>query len=81
MPFAIALAVRHLGITAAEAIVSCTRTAADLLGLADRGRIAPGLRADLVLLRHRDERQLGYEFGGNPVDAVWCGGEPVHPRG
>ncbi len=77
MPFAIALGVRHLGITAAEAILACTRNAADLLGLPERGRIAPGLRADLILLRHTDERQLGYEFGGNPVDAVWCAGEPV----
>jgi imidazolonepropionase len=79
MPFAIALGVRHLGITAAEAIVASTRTAAEMLGLSDRGRIVPGLRADLILLRHADERQLGYEFGGNPVDAVWCAGEQVAP--
>lgn len=74
MPLAIALAVRHLGITAAEAITACTRNGASLLGLDDRGVIEAGMRADLVLLRHTDERQLGYEFGGNPVDAVWCGG-------
>lgn len=79
MPFAIALAVRHLGITAAEAITACTRNAAALLGLDDRGVIEPGMRADLILLRHTDERQLGYEFAGNPVDAVWCAGEPVDP--
>jgi imidazolonepropionase len=77
VPFAIALAVRHLGITAAEAIMACTRNSAALLGLDDRGVIEPGMRADLVLLRHRDERQLGYEFGGNPVDAVWCAGRAV----
>lgn len=77
MPFAIALAVRHLGITAAEAIKACTRSAASLLGLTDRGMIVPGMRADLVLLRHSDERQLGYEFAGNPVDRVWCDGKPV----
>lgn len=77
MPMAIALAVRHLGITAAEAITACTRNAAALLGLDNRGVIEPGMRADLVLLRHTDERQLGYEFGGDPVDAVWCAGNPV----
>ncbi len=77
MPFAIALAVRHLGITAAEAITACTRNAASLLGLDDRGVIEEGMRADLVLLRHTDERQLGYEFGGNSVDAVWCSGKRV----
>jgi len=29
------------------------------------------------LLRHKDERLLAYEFGGNPVDAVICGGKLV----
>lgn len=33
-----------------EAVARLTARAADRLGLADRGRIAPGLRADLVLL-------------------------------
>ncbi len=31
-------------------------------------------RADLALLRHTDERSLAFEFGGNPVDVVVCGG-------
>ena len=74
MPFAIALAARGCGLTAAEAISAATVNAAALLGFADRGRIAPGLRADLALLRHRDERMLAYEIGGNPVDLVICGG-------
>lgn len=77
MPMAVALGVRHLGITPAEAIAACTRNAACLLGLRDRGVVAPGARADLILLRHRDERMLAYEFGGNPVDAVVLGGEVV----
>jgi N-acyl-D-amino-acid deacylase len=33
-----------------EAVARLTARPADLLGLADRGRVAPGLRADLVLL-------------------------------
>jgi len=77
MPMVIALATRHLGLSAAEAIAACTVNAASLLGLPDRGRIEPGCRADLVLLRHDDERQLGYEFGGNPVDVVIAGGAVV----
>jgi alpha-D-ribose 1-methylphosphonate 5-triphosphate diphosphatase PhnM len=40
---------------------------ADALGLNDRGRIAPGMRADLVAL---DPSSLA-------VRAVWLGGEPV----
>jgi len=77
IPFVIALAVRKLGLSVREAITSTTLTAAQLLGFKDRGAIAPGLRADLVLLRHRDERYLAQEFGGNPVDQVVCGGEVV----
>ena len=77
MPFVIALAVRHCGLTPAEAIVAATVNAAAVLGLSDRGTIEPGQRADLILLRHKDERQLAYEFGGNPVDQVICGGAVV----
>lgn len=74
MPLAIGLAARHLGLSAAEAIVAATVNPATLLGLADRGTIEPGKRADLVLLRHRDERALAYEVGGNPVDTTVMGG-------
>lgn len=74
MPMAVALAVRHCGLTPAEAINACTANPAALLGLPDRGGIAPGMRADLLLLRHRDERFLAYEFGGDPVERVVAGG-------
>jgi imidazolonepropionase len=80
MPFAIALACRFCGLTPAEAISAATVNAAALLGLRDRGTIAVGQRADLVLLRHRDERLLGYEVGGNPVDLVLCAGRVVARR-
>ena len=74
MPLAIALAVRGCGLTPAEAITACTVNAAAVLGLSDRGTIEPGQRADLILLRHRDERLLAHELGGNPVDCVIIGG-------
>jgi len=77
MPMAITLGVRKLGITAAEAITASTINSASLLGFNDVGTIEPGIRADLVLLRHRDERQLGYEFGGRHVDLTVCNGECV----
>ena len=70
----IALAVRHCGLTPAEAINACTVNAAAVLGLPDRGYIAPGARADLILLQHTDERALAYELGGNPVDCFVAGG-------
>jgi imidazolonepropionase len=74
MPFVIALAVRKLALSALEALRACTDSAARLLGFGDRGRIAVGARADLVLLRHEDERSLGYEVGGNPVSHVIVAG-------
>lgn len=80
MPMAIALAVRMNGLSPAEALAACTRNAAGLLGLADRGVIAPGKRADLILLRHTDERMLAYEFGGNPVEHVIVHGRLHEPR-
>jgi imidazolonepropionase len=77
MPFAIALAVRYCKLTPAEAITACTVNASALLGLKDRGTIEVGQRADMILLRHRDERLLAYEIGDNPVDVVICGGNVV----
>ncbi|MEM8835961.1 MAG: imidazolonepropionase [Planctomycetota bacterium] len=79
MPFAIAMATRGNRITAREAIDACTANAAVLLGFEDRGIIAVVKRADLILLRHTDERALGHEFGGNPVDLVVCDGRVVDP--
>lgn len=39
------------GLTPAEALTAATANAADAFRLADRGRIAPGLRADLLLVQ------------------------------
>ncbi len=80
MPFVIALALRKLGLTVLEAIRACTQSAARLLGFSDRGLLAPGMRADLLLLQHRDERLLGYELGGNPVQSVIVAGATVFHR-
>jgi imidazolonepropionase len=77
MPLAIALAVRFCGLSPAEAIAAATVNAAAVLGLTDRGTIEAGQRADLLLLCHKDERQLAYELGGNPVDLVVAGGHVV----
>jgi imidazolonepropionase len=77
MAMTIALAVRHCGLTAAEAICACTVNTAAVLGMHDRGVIAPGMRADLILLQHRDERALAYEFGGTPIETVILNGRIV----
>jgi len=80
LPFVIGLALRKLRLRVPEAIQACTQTAAALLGLGDRGTLAVGARADLILLRHQDERLLGYELGGNPVDRVIVAGREIAPR-
>ncbi|MBX3404123.1 MAG: imidazolonepropionase [Phycisphaeraceae bacterium] len=77
MPMAIALAVRFNKLSVNEAIAAATINGAAALGLHDRGAIAPGMRADLLLLEHRDERMLAYEFGDNPVREAIVGGRLV----
>ncbi|MEM1185195.1 MAG: imidazolonepropionase [Planctomycetota bacterium] len=74
MATVIALSVRHNRLSPAEAIVACTRNAAALLGFQDLGRIAPGASADLILLRHTDERALAHDLGGRHIDAVFING-------
>ena len=51
LPVVSTLACTQLGLTPAEALSACTVNAAYVLGLPDRGRLAPGLRADVVLAR------------------------------
>jgi imidazolonepropionase len=79
MPMVIALAVRRCKMTVGQAIAAATINPADLLNLPDRGQVAAGQRADLVLLRHTDERFLAYEFGANPVDLVMVAGGIARP--
>jgi imidazolonepropionase-like amidohydrolase len=64
------------GMTAAEILRAATVLPARAFGLADRGAVRPGLRADLVLVE------------GDPVDdisaarnirAVWCAGKDIVP--
>lgn len=77
MPLTIAIAVRECGLTVEQALVAATLNPATLLGYGDRGFIAPGARADLILLHESDERVLAYEMGDNPVEMVLGGGERV----
>lgn len=59
----------RFGIAMPDAIAPVTRNPAAMLGLEDRGRIEPGLRADLIRVR---------EVGAAPtVAAVWREGERI----
>jgi imidazolonepropionase len=76
-----ALACTQLRLSPAEALAACTVNAAHVLGRADRvGRLAPGYRADAVLLDAPDWRHLAYHLGGDLVRAVVVGGEPAALR-
>ena len=59
--------VEHAGIALEDALVAASTTPAELLGLADRGRIAVGARADLVAL----------DPGDLTIRSVWFGGREV----
>jgi len=66
MPFCIALAVRDMNMTIDEAIWAATAGGAAALRRADVGRVCPGGRADLVVLRT-----------ANPIDFVYRPGVPL----
>lgn len=74
---ALALAVRLNGLTPAEALTATTVNAAAALGLHDRGALAPGQRADFLVLESGDWRDLPYTLGASPVRDVMIAGQPL----
>ncbi len=68
------------GLTPEEALAGVTREAARALGKADRGMLAPGLRADLALWHIGAPAELAYAIGFNPCAAVVNGGRRREPR-
>ncbi len=62
--------------TPEEALAGVTRHAAKALGLADRGMIAPGMRADLAVWDVAHPSELAYRIGFNPLYRRIYGGEP-----
>ena len=65
------------GLTPEEALSGVTRHAARALGFSDRGMIATGLKADLVLWDAERPGDLSYPLGFNPLAAVIRNGEIV----
>jgi len=75
LPLVCSLACTQLGLAPEEALAACTVNAAHVLSLADRkGRLAPGLDADLLLVAADDWRHVAYHLGGPVVHAVVRGG-------
>lgn len=80
LPLVCSLACTQLHLAPEEALAAVTVNAAHVLGLGDRGRLAPGARADLVLLEAPDWRYLAYHLAGDVVAGVVRGGAVVHRR-
>jgi imidazolonepropionase len=77
MPFAVALAVREMGMTPAEAVWSATAGGAAALRRPDVGMLRPGARADLALLDAPSHVHLAYRPGVPLVTKVVRAGRPV----
>ena len=65
LPLVMNLACTRLGLSPAEALCASTANAAHVLGLGDVGRLAPGYRADVLVLDAPDWRYLAYHLGGD----------------
>jgi imidazolonepropionase len=71
MPICIALAVREMRMTPAEALTAATLGGAKALRRNDIGHLAPGARADLVLLNSPSYLHLAYRPGVNLINQVF----------
>ena len=77
MPLCIALAVREMRMSPAEAVWSATAGGAAALRRDDVGRLTPGSRADLTVLAAPSYLHLAYRPGVPLVHAVYAGGRRV----
>jgi len=77
LPLCIALAVREMGMTPAEAVHAATYGGAQALDRDDVGALTVGKRADLLLLDAPSHVHLAYRPGVPLVRGVWVAGRPV----
>ena len=80
MPLMIALAVREMRMTPAEALLAATAGGAAALRRADIGTLAPGRRADFVVLDAPSHLHLAYRPGSPLVAQTWLSGERICGR-
>lgn len=77
LPFVIALAVRELRMSPAEALWAATLGGARALRREDVGHLAPGARADLVILDAPSHVHLAYRPGVPLIRTVLRGGHAI----
>jgi len=77
LPLAMSIAMLRLGLTPSEVLAATTVNAAAAIGLADRGSLEPGRRADLVVWDVPTHAQLPYWAGADLVRAVVARGNQV----
>jgi imidazolonepropionase len=77
MPFCIALAVREMAMTPAEALLAATRGGAEALRRSDIGHLTVGARGDLVVLDAPSHVHLAYRPGVPLTTTVVLNGELV----
>jgi imidazolonepropionase len=75
MSLVVWLAVTELGLSVEQALTAATLGGALSLALPDRGQVAPGMRADLVLWDTDHEGGFAWRPDLEPLE-VWRGGEP-----
>lgn len=80
MPFCIALAVRDMHLTPAEAVRAATAGGAAALRRDDIGVLAPGMRADFVTLKAPSYIHLAYRPGVPIVHDVVVSGAPTQRK-
>lgn len=77
MPLMVALAVREMGLSPAQAVWAATAGGAASLRREDIGVIAPGRRADLIALDAPSHVHLAYRPGVPLVSGVWRAADRV----
>ena len=77
MPFVIALAVREMRMTPAEALFAATRGSALSLERDDIGRLSPGASADFAVLDAPSHLHIAYRPGSQLVAQTWIAGRQV----
>jgi imidazolonepropionase len=77
MPLCIALAVREMRMTTAEAVWAATAGGAHALRRTDIGHLGVGARADLIMLEAPSHSYLAYRPGVPLIGGVWRAGARV----